>query len=121
MSTNINSGPELASEDWQLAGEDGAKKPASLVVQLRRRAYVLPYFRFIYAEGDNGLVKIAFASHMVTVTGHGLAALLAALAMNVVVRIIQPTENEARFGVRGSGSAQYSRPSITDITVEEIK
>jgi hypothetical protein len=120
MSTN-NSGPELASEDWQLAGEDGGKKPASLVVQLRRRAYVLPYFRFIYAEGDNSLVRIAFTSHMVTVTGHGLAALIAALAMNVVVRIIQPIENEARFGVRDAASANYCGPSITDITVEEIK
>jgi hypothetical protein len=120
MSTN-NSGPELASEDWQLASEDGGKKPAALVVQLRRRAYVLPYFRFVYAEGDNGLVKIAFASHMVTITCHGLAPLIAALAMNVVVRIIQPTENEARFGLRGAGQAKYSRSSITDITVEEIK
>jgi hypothetical protein len=120
MSTS-NSGPELASEDWQLAGEDGGKKPASLLVQLRRRAYVLPYFRFIYAEGDNSLVRIAFASHIVTVTGHGLTALIAALAMNVVVRIIQPTENEARFGVRGPGLAKYSGPSITDITIEEIK
>jgi hypothetical protein len=120
MSTN-NSGPQLASEDWQLAGEDGAKKPASLVVQLRRRAYVLPYFRFIYAEGDNSLVRIAFTSHTVTVTGHGLAALLAALAMNMVVRITQPTENEARFGVRGPASGKYAGPSITDISVEELK
>jgi hypothetical protein len=121
LSTNINSVPELASEDWQLAGEDGVRKPAALVVQLRRRAYVLPYFRFIYAEGDNGLVRIAFASHIVRVTGHGLAALLAALAMNTVVRIAQPTENEARFRVRGVGMAKYSGPSITDISVEEFK
>jgi hypothetical protein len=120
MSTN-NSGPELASEDWQLAGEDGGKKPVSLVVQLRRRAYVLPYFRFIFAEGDSGLVRIAFASHMVTVTGHGLAALIAGLATNAIVRIIQPTENEARFGVRGPTLAKYAGPSITDISVEEFK
>jgi hypothetical protein len=120
MSTN-NSGPELASEDWQLASEDGAKKPAALVVQLRRRAYVLPYFRFIYAEGDNSLVRIAFTSHVVTITGYGLAALIPALAMNLVVRIVQPTENEARFGVRGPGVAKHSGASITDITVEEFK
>lgn len=121
MSTTTNPSLELASEDWQLAGEDGAKRPAALVVQMRRRAYVLPYFRFIYAEGDNGLVRIAFASHMITVTGHGLAALIAGLATNAVVRIIQPTENESRFGVRGIGMAKYSGPSITDIIVEEIK
>jgi hypothetical protein len=121
MSTTTNRGLELASEDWQLAGEDGAKKPASLIVQLRRRTYILPYFRFIYAEGDNALVKIAFTSHIVTVTGHGLTALIAALATNVVVRITQPTENEARFGVRGPASGKYAGPSITDISVEELK
>jgi hypothetical protein len=58
---------------------------------------------------------------MVTVIGHGLAALLGALAINVVVRIIQPTENEARFGVRGPHSTKQPGPSITDITVEEFK
>ena len=111
---------ELASEDWQLA-EDGASKPSSLVVQLRRRVYVLPYFRLIYTEGDNALVKIAFASHIVTVTGHNLAALIAALAKNLIVRIVQPMENEARFGVRGTASTKYSGPSITNITVEEVE
>jgi hypothetical protein len=90
-----------------------------LVVQLRRRAHVLPYFRFVHAEGENSQVKIAFASHLIT--GHGLAALLAALATHRVVRIIQPTENEAKFGVRGPGTAKYDGPGITDITIEQFK
>jgi hypothetical protein len=109
---------ELASEDWQVVKEDG-KKPVSLLVQLRTRAYILPYFRFVYAEGDNSLVKIAFASHLVTVTGSGLAALLVALASNVVVRIIQPTENEAKFGVRGPSASKHNGVAIHDISVEE--
>jgi hypothetical protein len=117
----MSSNPEsvLASEDWQLAGEAG--KPASLVVQLRRRAHVLPWFRFIHAEGDNGQVQLTFASHLVTITGNGLAALLAALATQRVIRLVQPSENEAKFGVRGNGAARYSGPSITDITVEPFK
>jgi hypothetical protein len=110
----------LVSEDWQLAEEGGAKPP-SLVVQLRRGLHILPWFRFVYAEGDNGLVKLAFASHLVTVTGHGLAALLAALATQRVVRLIQPSENEAKFGVRGPGAGRYTGPAITDITVEQFK
>ena len=110
----------LASEDWQLVPDD-APKPLSLVIQQRRYAHVLPYFRFVYAEGDNSLVKIAFASHLITIGGHGLAALLAALSSHRVLRIIQPTENEAKFGVRGDGSARYNGPCITDITVEELK
>jgi hypothetical protein len=110
----------LVSEDWQLCG-DGDTKPLSLVVQLRRRAYVLPWFRFVYAEGDNAQIQIAFASHLVTVSGNGLAALLTALATQLVVRLIQPTENEAKFDVRGPGAARYHGPAITDITVEKFK
>jgi hypothetical protein len=110
----------FASEDWQLEEKLGSR-PASLLVQLRRRTHVLPWFRFVYAEGDNSQVKIAFASHMLTVSGHGLAALLEALAAQRVMRLIQPSENEAKFGVRGGHSAKYDGPGILDITVEEIK
>ena len=56
-------------------------------------AHVLPYFRFVYAEGDDARIEIAFASHLVTVTGHGLTALLAAVSTQRVVRVIQPTTN----------------------------
>jgi hypothetical protein len=110
----------LASEDWQLAADD-SMKPVSLVIQLRRRAYVLPWFRFVCSEGDNTQIEIAFASHMVTVAGTGLAALLAALATQRVIRIVQPTENESKFGVRGPSAGRYTGPSITDITVAPFK
>ena len=110
----------LPSEDWQLAAEDSTK-PVSLVIQLRRRAYVLPWFRFVCSEGDNAQIQVAFASHTVTVTGTGLAALLAALATQRVIRIVQPSENEAKFGVRGPGAGRYTGPSISDITVAPFK
>jgi hypothetical protein len=119
MTTTITESA-LVSEDWQLAAEDGTK-PTALVIQLRRRAHVLPWFRFIYAEGDNTQVQIAFASHMVTITGSGLAALLAALAIQRVIRIVQPTESEAKFSVRGPAAGKYTGPAITNITVEKFK
>jgi hypothetical protein len=109
----------LASEDWQLC--EDSHKPTCLIVQLRRAIHVLPWFRFVYGEGDNNVVKIAFASHLVTITGHGLAALLAAIAGQRVIRVIQPSENEAKFGVRGLGAGKYNGPAITDITVEKFK
>jgi hypothetical protein len=118
MSTATVPASELASEDWQLTGKDDSKA-TSLLVQLRRRAYVLPYFRLVCAEGDDSQVKIAFASHLVTVTGHGLAALLEALATQRVVRVVAPTENEAKFGVRGVSAMNYTGPSITAISVEQ--
>ena len=120
MSTTPVPASAWASKDWQLE-TNADLKPAHLVVQLRRRAHVLPWMRFVFAEGDNDQVKIAFASHTVTVAGHGLAALLAALAAQQVVRIIQPSENEAKFGVRGSNAGRYTGPGVTDITVAPNK
>jgi hypothetical protein len=76
MSTTAIPASAWASEDWQLE-TNADLKPAHLVVQLRRCAHILPWFRFVHAEGDNDQVKITFASHLVTVTGHGLAALVA--------------------------------------------
>lgn len=109
---------ELASEDWLLA-EDG-KRPASLVIQLRRKTYVLPWFRFAYAEADGQTgALIAFASHMVNLEGWGLSSLMAGVAGHRVVRIIEPTESEAKFGVRGLNAAQYVGPGITKLTVVE--
>jgi hypothetical protein len=103
---------ELVSEDWQLTA-DNAPRPLALVVQLRRYAHILPYFRLVYVEGDNSQVKIAFASHLVTVSGHGLAALLAALSSQQVARIMQPMESEATFRAAG--------PTITGITVQQFE
>jgi hypothetical protein len=107
------------SEDWQLE-TDPHSKPVSLLVQLRRSTHILPWFRFVYAEGDNSQVKITFTSHLVTVNGFGLAALLVALAAQKVVRLVQPSENEAKFGVRGEGSSKSAGPGISDITVEAL-
>ena len=114
--------PEAAweSADWQLE-TNADLKPTHLVVQQRKRAHVFPWMRFVFAEGDNHRVLLAFASHMVTVTGHGLAALLGALAAQQVVRLIQPTESQAKFGVRGADSEAYTGPGITDITIEQFK
>ena len=118
MSTTTVQASALASEDWQIAEED-TKNPISLVIQQRRRAHIFPWFRFVYAEGDNKEVKIAFATHMVTVNGHGLAALLAAISTQRVFRLIQPTEKEAKFGVRGDDQDRCSDRCITSITVKE--
>jgi hypothetical protein len=107
MSTATLRSAELAAEDWQLGNEDGSK-PASLIVQLRRRVHVLPCFRFAYAAGDNSQVQIAFASHMVTVTGHGLAALLAPLATHRVVASSSPPRTK-----RSSASAAAVRTATT--------
>jgi hypothetical protein len=50
-----------------------------------------------------------------------LAALLAALGGQRVLRLIEPSENEASFGVRGSAASKYSGPAIHNISVEQFQ
>ena len=108
----------LVSEDWELA-EDG-HRPASLLLQLRRSTHVLPWFRFVYAEGDDSKAHLDFGEHTVTVSGSGLEALLEAVSSHRLIRLIQPTQNEAKFNVRGLDSVKQSgRPVITKIIVDD--
>jgi hypothetical protein len=108
----------MVSSDWEIAAVD-TPRPASLVIQLRREVFVLPWFRFGYAQGNNTHVVIVTGSHHVQIEGWGFASLLAGLAGHRVVRIIEPTENETKFGVRGENAAKYVGPGITKIGVSE--
>ena len=106
-------------QDWEI--DDGPYKPESLLIKLRRQAFVLPWFRFSYGHGTDDQVEIGFGPLLVTVQGHGLTALVEAIATQRVSRLILPTQNEINFGVRGEGTRPYTGPAITSITVEEVK
>ncbi len=106
-----------ASESWLLADDDGGPS-TSLMVQLRRRALVLPYRRFLYAQGNDGEVQIAFASHLITVTGRGLGSLLIALATQQALRLIQPAESDVTICSTGSDTAAPGRVVICKIAIE---
>jgi hypothetical protein len=110
----------LVSEDWQLA-PDEQHRPLSLLFQLRRGVHGFPWIRLVHFEGDNNIVTMDFASHTVTVTGQGLAPLLAAIAGQRVIRVIEPSQHEAQFGVRGPGGTQYTGPSIQSITIKKFE
>jgi len=112
MRSNTTLESVIENLDWQIAPEDGAK-PLSLAVQQRRRAWVFPWHRFVWAEGDNSEVQIAFATHLIKISGHGLAALLAALATQRVVLISQPTESEATFREAFAGVNDISVQAFT--------
>jgi hypothetical protein len=111
---------KLTSEDWEISDEPDAR-PSCVIVQLRQRVYVFPWFRFVYADGDNGVIQIGFPSHLVTVRGSGLAVLLAAISTQRVIRILQPTENEVKFGVRGNPAETYRGPAISEVTVQKYE
>jgi hypothetical protein len=103
---------EFECEDWQLV-PDKAPNPSSLVVQLRRYVYVLPWFRFVHAEGDNSLARLLWVTHQCIVKGHGLTQLLAALATHRVMRLVEPSQLESRFVSKIT--------SIEVMCIEELK
>jgi hypothetical protein len=109
--------PSDTSEDWELVEE--GHRAASIMIQWRRSIRVYPWFRFAKAEGDNSSVDLEFGDDVITVNGNRLHLLLRAIAEHRVLRLIQPTENEAKFNVRGENAVrQIGRPTITQILID---
>jgi hypothetical protein len=53
-------------EGWKVSAHE---RPACLVVILLKRTYVLPWSQFLYAEGGDDEVRLAFTTHDVLVNG----------------------------------------------------
>ena len=64
-----------------------ADQPPALEIVLLRQTVILSWNQFVFAEGGDDEVRIAFASHDVVVKGAGLGPLLHAIAANRVARI----------------------------------
>jgi hypothetical protein len=71
-----------------------ADRPVSLEIFLLKHKYVLPWSQFLYAEGSDDEVRIAFATHDVFVKGAGLDALLADLSVQRVAQLQEATRAE---------------------------
>ena len=105
------------SEDWELTAE-GHRAP-SLTIKRPRKLLVLPWCMFASAAGESSRVKVRFAPNTtVIITGKRLDALLQAVAEYRVLRITQPTENEAKFDYRSGSGVQTGRPTISSIEIE---
>ena len=55
---------------WVISAAD---QPPALEIVLLRQTVILSWSQFVFAEGGDDEVRIAFASHDVIVTGAGLA------------------------------------------------
>ncbi len=85
--------PETEIEvPWTVNTEQ--QRSPTLQLILLKRTFVLPWSRFIYAEGDLTEVVAAFTTHDVVVTGWGLDRLLADLAAQRVTAIHQPARTD---------------------------
>jgi hypothetical protein len=73
----------------------------TLEIVLQKQTIVLSWHQFVYAEGDSGQVRMAFASHDVVINGAGLDLLLAAIAAQRVVSLRASARSERFSGQAG--------------------
>ena len=78
---------------WVISAAD---QPPALEIVLLRQTVIISWNQFVYAEGGDDEVRIAFASHDVAVKGAGLDPLLRAIATNRV-SLIRESERSERF------------------------
>jgi hypothetical protein len=83
---------------WTVRNGD---RPPALEIALLKNTLVLSWNQFVFAEGGDDEIRIAFASHDVVVRGTGLTALLQAITANQVSSIREPTRSE-RFPAQGA-------------------
>ena len=74
---------------------------------------MLPWSQFLYGDGDNDEVQIAFATHEVAIRGTGLQSLLADLAAQRIAELHEPS--------RRDHFENGSEPCIREISVLKIE
>lgn len=79
----------------------GADLVPTLEITTPRETVILSWNQFVYAEGSDVEVRIAFASHDVVVKGSGLDPLLHAIAANRVASIRVSSRAECFPSVAG--------------------
>ena len=78
------------------------ERPISLEIILLKRAYVLPWSQFLYAEGGDDEVHMAFATHDVSLKGSGLQSLLADVACQRVAQLEEPARPDRMENAGGA-------------------
>ena len=68
--------------------------PLALEVVLLKRTCVFPWSQFLYAEGGNDEIRLIFSTHDVLVKGSNLDSLMAAIAVNGIAKLEEPTRPE---------------------------
>ena len=103
----------MVSADHPTWGMVAQEHPLALEVILLKRTYVLPWNQFLYAEGGDDEVRVAFTTHDILLKGKNLGLLVAELAAHGIGRLQEPTRPD-RFW---NGTA----PFICKISVERIE
>ncbi len=69
--------------------------PPALEIITPRQTVVLAWTQFVFAEGSDDEIRIAFASHDIIVRGAGLSPLLQAITAQQAISIRQSPRHEA--------------------------
>ena len=96
-------------QPWTVEAHD---HPLGLEIQLLRCTFVLPWTQFLYAEGGNEEIRLAFSTHDVVVKGFHLDSLLAALSAQRVSRL--------RESVRADRFSSGAPLQISAISVQKV-
>jgi len=91
---------------------DRAERVYGLQVMLLKRAYVLPWSQFLYAEGNSDEVRAVFSTHDVVVKGSGLDSLLSDLAAQQIVILKEPARTEKFTSTEG--------PRVLELEVRRV-
>ena len=84
--------PEFKIEvPWTVSTE---QRTPGIQLILLKRTFVLPWSRFLYAEGDVSEIRAAFSTHDVVVRGCGLDRLLEDLAAQRVTALHEPARTD---------------------------
>ena len=89
------------------------KRVQGLLVVMLKRAYVLPWAQFLYAEGTSEEVRGVFSTHNVIVRGSGLASLLSDFAAQHITMLKEPGRTDKFIAATG--------PRIVQLEVVEVR
>jgi hypothetical protein len=100
----------VSADKYQPSGMTGS---SCLEIVLLKRTFILPWHQFLYAEGGNDEIRLAFATHEVVMRGTQLGKFLTELSARRVNVLREPGRaEEFRSG---------AEPRITSISVEKME
>jgi hypothetical protein len=96
-----------------MTGVSGDIENPNLEVILLKRTFVLPWSQFLFAEGENDKIRLAFSTHDVIVTGSRLESILRDLSVQKLSQL-QESARPKRF-------SSATGPQITSISVQKVE
>jgi hypothetical protein len=83
MTSNLSD----SQKSWIAREQD---RPAGMEIRLMKQTVVLPWSQFLYADGTNEKIQIAFSTHDIAISGYALGSLLENLAAQCVSLLQEP-------------------------------